>query len=82
MITTDFLTTILYCCLCSFRDFDPSTLANKRKEILHVKDNVSSQLLCYSCSSWQRMGVSACAQLEVSVLKAGSTCESKTDLDE
>ena len=62
--------------------FRSPTLANKRKENLHVKDDVSSQLLCYSCSSWQRMRVSACAQFEISVLKAGSTCESKTDLDE
>ena len=41
-----------------------------------------SQLLCYSSSSWQRLGVSACAQFEVFVVKVGSTCENKTDLDE
>ena len=41
-----------------------------------------SQLLCHSCSSWQRLGVSACAQFEIFVVKDGSTCESKTDLDE
>ena len=41
-----------------------------------------SQLLCYSSGSWQRLGVSACAQFEISVVKVGSTCENKTDLDE
>ena len=41
-----------------------------------------SQLLCYSCSSWQRLGVSACAQFEIFAVKVESTCESKTDLDE
>ena len=41
-----------------------------------------SQLLCYSCSSWQRLGVSACAQFEIFVVKVGSTCENKTDSDE
>ena len=41
-----------------------------------------SQLLCYSCSSWQRLGVSACAQFEIFVVKVGSTCENKTDLDD
>ena len=37
-------------------------------------------LLCYSASSWQRLGVSASAQLEIFVVKLGSTCENKTDL--
>ena len=41
-----------------------------------------SQLLCYSCRSWQRLGVSASAQFEIFVVKVGSTCENKTDLDE
>ena len=41
-----------------------------------------SQLLCYSSSSWQRLGVSACAQLEIFVVELGSTCGNKTDLDE
>ena len=41
-----------------------------------------SPLLCYSSSSWQRLGVPACAQLEIFVVKLGSTCENKTDLDE
>ena len=41
-----------------------------------------SQLLCYSSSSWQRLGVSACAQFEIFVVKVGSTCENETDLDE
>ena len=41
-----------------------------------------SQLLCYSCSSWQRLGDFACAQFETFVVKVGSTCENKTDLDE
>ena len=41
-----------------------------------------SQLLCYSSSSWQRLGVSACAQFEIFVVKVGSACENKTDLDE
>ena len=37
----------------------------------------------YSSSSWQRLGVSACAQLiGIFVVKDGSTCEDKTDLDE
>ena len=45
--------------------------------------NISiSQLLCYSCSSWQRLGVSACAHFEIFVVKVGSTCENKSDLDE
>ena len=35
-----------------------------------------------SCSSWQRLGVSACAQFDIFVIKVGSTCENKTDLDE
>ena len=39
-------------------------------------------LLCYSFSSWPRLGVSACAQFEIFVVKVGSTCESETDLDE
>ena len=38
-----------------------------------------SQLLYYS---WQRLGVSAYAQFEIFVVKLGSTCENKTDLDE
>ena len=41
-----------------------------------------SQLLCYSSSSWQRFGVSACVQFEIFVVKVASTCENKTDLDE
>ena len=41
-----------------------------------------TQLLCYSCSSWQRLCVSARAQFEIFVVRVGSTCESKTDLDE
>ena len=28
------------------------------------------------------LGISACATLEISVVKVGSTCENKTDLDE
>ena len=36
----------------------------------------------YYASSWQRLGVSACAQFEIFVIKVGSTCENKTDLDE
>ena len=32
--------------------------------------------------SWQRLGVSACAQFEIFVVKVGSTCENKADLDE
>ena len=48
-----------------------------------VNPNVSiSQLLCYSSSSWQRLGVSGCAQFEIFVVKVGSTCENKADLDE
>ena len=39
-------------------------------------------LLCHSCSSWQRLGVSACAQFDIFVVKVVSTCENKTDLDE
>ena len=31
---------------------------------------------------WQRLGVSACAQFEIFVVKVGSTCENKPDLDE
>ena len=38
--------------------------------------------IAVSCSSWQRLGVSACAQFEIFVVKIGSTCENKTDLDE
>ena len=41
-----------------------------------------SQLLCYSCSSWQKLGVSACAQFDIFVVKVGYTCEKETDLDE
>ena len=41
-----------------------------------------SQLICYNSGSWQRLGVSACAQFEIFVVKVGSTCENKTDLDE
>ena len=41
-----------------------------------------SQLLCYSCSSWQRLGVSPCDQFDIFVVKFVSTCENKTDLDE
>ena len=41
-----------------------------------------SQLLCYSSCSWQRLDVSACAQLEIFVVKVESTCENKADLDE
>ena len=41
-----------------------------------------SQLSCYSCSSWQRLGVSACAQFDIFVVKVGSTCENETDSDE
>ena len=37
------------------------------------------QLLCYS---WQRLDVCVCAQFEIFVVKVGSTCENKTDLDE
>ena len=40
------------------------------------------QLLCYSSSSWQRLGVSACAQLDIFVVKLGYTCENKADSDE
>ena len=36
-----------------------------------------SQLLCYSSSSWLKLGVSACVELEIFVVKLGSTCESK-----
>ena len=50
-------------------------------EIAHPNVCIS-QLLCYSSSSWQRLGVSACAQLEIFVVKLGSACENKTDLDE
>ena len=32
--------------------------------------------------SWQRLGVSACAHFEIFVVKVGSTCKNKTDLDE
>ena len=38
--------------------------------------------VCYSSSSWQKLGVSACVQFEICVEEIGSTCESKTDLDE
>ena len=31
---------------------------------------------------WQRLGVSACAQFEIFVVKVGFTCDNKTDLDE
>ena len=41
-----------------------------------------SQLLCYSSGSWQRLDVSACVQFKIFVVKVGSTCENKTDLDE
>ena len=41
-----------------------------------------SQLLCYYCSSWRRLGVFAFAQFDIFVVKVGSTCESETDLDE
>ena len=37
---------------------------------------------CYSSGSWQRLGVAACSQFEIFVVKVGSTCENKTDLDE
>ena len=40
------------------------------------------QLLCYSCSSWQRLGAYACVQFDIFVVKAGSTFKNKTDLDE
>ena len=30
----------------------------------------------------KRLGVSACVQFEIFVVKVGSTCENKTDLDE
>ena len=39
-------------------------------------------IIIYSSSSWQRLGISACAQFEVFVVKVGSTCENKADLDE
>ena len=39
-------------------------------------------IMLYSSSSWQRLGVSACAQFEIFVVKVGSTCENETDLDE
>ena len=39
-------------------------------------------VLCYSSGSWQRLGVSACIQFKIFVVKVGSTCENKTDLDE
>ena len=39
-------------------------------------------IVLYSCGSWQRLGVSACAQFDIFVVKVGSTCEDKTDLDE
>ena len=32
--------------------------------------------------SWKRLGVSACVQFDIFVVKVGSTCENKTDLDE
>ena len=35
-----------------------------------------------SCSSWQRLGVSACAHFEIFVVKVGSTYENKADLNE
>ena len=37
--------------------------------------------MVYSSSSWQILGVSACAQFETFVVKFGSNCENKTDLD-
>ena len=40
------------------------------------------QLLCYSSGSWRRLGGSACAQFKIFVVKVGSTCENKHDLDE
>ena len=36
----------------------------------------------YIFSSWQRLGASAYAQFEIFVVKVGSNCENKTDLDE
>ena len=38
--------------------------------------------LCHSSSSWQILGVSACAQFEIFIVKVGSTCKNKSDLDE
>ena len=84
------------CCFCSFRDFDPRTLANQEKKrqffcqrrcfiplVCQSSPNVCiSQLLCYSSCSWQRLGVSACAQLFAFLLsKFGPACENKTDVD-
>ena len=40
------------------------------------------QLLCYRPGSWQRLGVSACVQFKIFVVKVGSTCENRTDLVE
>ena len=40
------------------------------------------QLLCHNSSSWQRLGVSACVQFKIFVIKVGSIREKKTDLDE
>ena len=59
--------------------FHPSVCQSKS----NAHPNICNfQLLCYSCSSWQILVVSACAQLEIFVVKVGSTCENKTDLDE
>ena len=38
--------------------------------------------MLYSSNSWPRLGVSACAQFEIFVVKVGSSCKNKTDLDE
>ena len=37
---------------------------------------------CYVIVGWQILGVSACAQFEIFVVKVGSTCENKSDSDE
>ena len=44
-----------------------------------IPDVCISQLLCYNSSSWQTLGVSACVQFKIFVVRVGPAFENKTD---